>query len=114
MTKELLARGIMVLCTTLSFWFPWWVPVLVAPVSFGLANAILSPRDRVWDIGKKLILDFITYISIISYLVLCLFQFVRNMTGWYSWLFGLAAFVVLSILPGSLFPRRWHFELMER
>lgn len=111
--KELISRIFMVGLTIIMLNYYWQLALIMPPISFTIINSILSRTDRVNNQIAKLLLDVLTWISYIGYLIFAIILVNLNVDKWYSWIIGIIVWLIFGQLLGFLWPKRWHFEKIE-
>lgn len=111
--KEIFNRTMMVALTVFAIKIDWRLALIAPPILFKIFDSILSRHSRIYNNITKLILDILTWISFISYLVFAIILTNKNIDGWYSWIIGIGIWLLFGQILGFLFPSRWHFEKIE-
>ncbi len=113
MVKEIIGRFLTLILTILSYSVDWKLALITPPLVFKFYNLTFCARDRIAKRKSKLILDIITHAFHYGYLIYSIVICNLNIDKWYSWLIGIAGWLVLGQLFGFLWPRRWHYEKVE-
>ena len=78
MIKELIGRVLMIVGTVFAFWISWLAPVIAAPAIWKIYNIVFCFSDRTRNESEGLVLDMVTHILYVAYLILCVVQFGLN------------------------------------
>ena len=112
--KEVFNRIMMVVLTLFAIKIDWKLALIAPPIAFKIFDSILSSHSRIDNNIIKLILDVLTWISYVGYLIFAILFANSNIDAWYSWLVGIGMWLLFGQILGFLFPRRWHFENIEK
>lgn len=111
--KEIIGRTLMVVLTIFMLKVNWKLALITPPLIFYIFNAIFCRTDRIYNQTSRLILDILTWISYVGYLVFSIILSNQNISSWYSWLVGILIWLLFAQLLGFLWPKRWHYEKIE-
>ena len=111
--KELFGRLLMVGFTILIWETNWILTIITPPIIFFIFNTLFCRRDRIFNEKAKAILDLLTWLSYLAYLLFTIILSNQNIERWYSWLIGVLIWIVFSLILGFLAPKRWHYEKIE-
>lgn len=112
--KEIIGRFIVVALVVWSFFFMWWIPLIIAPLFWQIWDSLFGRHSRIYNPVLKLIADAITYVIWLSYIAYSIIFFGRNVGHWYVWLIGVILGIFIAQILGLLWPNRWHSERVER